>query len=273
MSNKDTAKIFSLYAEDVEFVRLLEKFYNKTLNPNFWKNDTFDEGVREKLLAIANEFYESLNITAQIIDIQLTGSLANFNYTPYSDLDVHLIIDFNEVSSDTPLVKKALDGVRFIWNERHDIVIRDHDVELYVQDVHEQHTASGLYSLLKNSWIKKPSYNPPEIDENDVKVKFVSYVNEIQKLEERLEDKTLSANDLKLISNRAAKLKEKIQKGRKDCLQSGNEFCVENLVFKELRGTGMIERLIGIANLAYDKMYSEEEDGFGLHKQPNIKPE
>lgn len=238
---------------------LMEGYYNDTLNSKFWTNDQFDTDVREKLLQIAKEFYDNLNLDIPVIDIQLTGSLANYNYTQYSDLDVHVIIDFSQINTNIDLVKKALDGMRFIWNLRHDIKIRGYDVELYVQDVHEQHTASGLYSLLNGEWIRKPSYNPPDIDERDVEVKYDNYVSEITKMENRLKSKNLSISTLKAITARASKLKQKAQQDRKECLQSGNEFCVENLVFKKLRGSGMMEKLINIGIEAYDKIYSEDE--------------
>jgi len=235
---------------------LNEKYYQKKLSPKFWKNKRFDKSVRERLIGIAEDFYKTLKLSIPIIDIQLTGSLANYNYTEFSDLDVHIIIDFKQVNEDIELVKKALDGVRFIWNARHDIVINDHDVELYVQDVNEQHTASGLYSLLFNKWVKEPVYNPPEIDERDVEMKFLYYTKEIEKLRECLERDDLIQRDYSIISNRAAKLKEKIQQDRKDCLQKQDEFCVENIVFKRLRNSGAIEQLINIVTKAYDMFYS-----------------
>jgi hypothetical protein len=60
------------------------------------------------------------------------------------------LIDFTKIDENFPLVKKAVDGVRFIWNLRRKIKIRGFDVELYVQDINEPHTSSGLYSSLKN---------------------------------------------------------------------------------------------------------------------------
>jgi len=240
--------------------RLYESiYYNDNLNSKFWERGEFNSEVREKLLTIAKEFYESLELNVPIVDIQLTGSLANYNYTEYSDLDTHIIVDFKQINNDTDLVKKALDGARFVWNQRHDIVIRGHDVELYLQDEAEQHTASGLYSLLNGKWIRKPNYNPPEVDEKDVNLKEQEYVKEILKMEEKVSEENLSPEDYRSIETRANKIKDKIQQGRKKCLSGPNasEFCVENLVFKNLRNKGMIEKLIDIASKAYDKAFSE----------------
>lgn len=254
MSFSDQKKLSYIY-ENI----LKEKYYNDTLNINFWNNRKFSEEIRQKLLQIAQDFYDSLEIKIPIIDIQLTGSLANYNYTEYSDLDTHVIIDFKQINEDVELVKKALDGARFVWNQRHDIVIRGHDVELYVQDVSEQHTASGLYSLLNREWIRVPKYNPPEIDEKDIKLKESGYVKEILKMEEKVSQPSLVPEECRSLEIRAKKLKDKIQQGRKKCLSGPNasEFCVENIVFKNLRNSGMIEKLIDIASKAYDKAYSE----------------
>ena len=112
---------------------LESKFYNKELNSKFWTAGEFDSDIREKLLRICEDFIGDTDI-GTITDIQLTGSLANYNYTEYSDLDVHILSDFTDVNDDANLVKRALDGKRFIWNLRHSIVIRDYEVELYFQD-------------------------------------------------------------------------------------------------------------------------------------------
>jgi len=255
MTRTDNRLILSTYTNNVLPVR--EKYYNTFLSPRFWTNTQFNKDVRKKLLKIAKDFYKKTNITVPIIDIQLTGSLANYNYTKYSDLDVHLILNFIDINENVALVKQALDGVRYIWNKSHDIIIRGHDVELYFQDVNEQHTASGLFSLLKNKWVKQPVYDPPEIDERDVNLKFQSYVAEIHELEQQLKT-DLDITELLNINNRARKLKEKIQRDRKECLLTEDEFCVENLVFKQLRNTGQLEQLISIANTAYDRIYSEK---------------
>jgi hypothetical protein len=63
--------------------------------------------VREQLLQIANDFYQQTDIDADIKDIILTGSLANYNWSEkYSDYDLHILIDFKDVSDDVELVKK-----------------------------------------------------------------------------------------------------------------------------------------------------------------------
>lgn len=235
-----------------------DDFYKRELNPSFWSEEgKFDEHIREKLLKIAQDFYDGLKLEAPIQDIQLTGSLANYNWTDKSDLDVHVLIDFKDIDQNVELVKKAVDGMRFIWNLRHKIVLRKHDVELYIQDVHEPHAASGLYSLMNDAWIRTPKYNPPEIDYRDVDMKFNGLISEIDQLESLMSSADYSNISEIELYNRALEIKKKILEMRRQGLLREGEFSVENLVFKKLRNEGYIEKIIELISKAYTNIYNE----------------
>ena len=235
-----------------------DKFYQKELNSLFWKDNEFDPHVREKLLEIAKDFYSTFKLEVPIEDIHLTGSLANYNWTPKSDLDVHVLIDFAKINPDLTLVKKSVDGQRFVWNLRHNVVIRGHDVELYIQDINEPHIASGLFSLLNNKWIKIPKYDPPQIDEKDVEKKFEGIANDIDELQSRLNGgPNVPEIEARELYEHSETLKKKIMKMRKEGLEERGEFSVENLVFKKLRNEGYIQKLIDLISKSYDEIYSE----------------
>lgn len=236
---------------------LKEQFYNEQLHPRFYNDDKeFDPEVRKKLLDIAWDFADKTETTEHIQDIQLTGSMANYNYTKYSDLDVHLLLDFKDINKDEDLVKKALDGSRFVWNQRHDIIIREHEIELYFQDVDEPHAASGLYSLLDDQWLREPKYDPPEVDERDVLKKAEQYERDIDILYDKLSE-AISTSQAEQLHQAGDKLREKIHKMRKDSLVREGEFGIGNLAFKHLRNTRAIEKLIDATTGAYDKIYNE----------------
>lgn len=236
---------------------ITEKLYKNQLNPKFWaKNKQFDPNTREKLIAIATDFTDKLEITQYVKDITLTGSIANYNYTRFSDLDVHILLDFKDIDENIELVKSDLDGKRFIWNLRHDIIIKSHEVELYFQDINEPHTSTGVFSLKRDKWIKEPTYNPPVIDEIYVKSKTKKLQNDIDLLERKLKN-TQDSEELSDLELKAQKYREKIMKMRKDSLQEKGEYGIGNLVFKQLRNSGHIEKIIDISNQAYDKIYSE----------------
>jgi hypothetical protein len=240
-----------------EFIIFERKInYKNKLCPDIWENNHVIERIKEKLLRIARDFYKDLDINTEISDIILTGSISNYNYTASSDLDVHIIIDFSEVNEDVSLVKKAFDGQRFIWNLKHNIIIKGHDVELYVQDKNETHVASGQYSLLNSKWLIKPSYNPPNVNTEDIDIKYDARVYDIEELEKISKAKS-DSYDSEQYYNNSKDLLKKIMKSRKDGLSTNGEFSIENLVFKKLRKEGKIEKLINTTNRLYDKIYSQ----------------
>jgi len=235
---------------------LTESFeYHRELNPKVWEGDRMHAEIREKLLAISRDFWSSLKLSVKIEDIQLTGSLANYNWNAASDLDVHIIIDFSQVDSNIELVRKAIDGQRFIWNQRHPVTLKDHDVECYVQHNAEQHTSSGLYSILKDEWIIKPTYDPPQIDEKDVSEKVRVIKSEFYELKRRIPG--AQGEEARQLLGYLDRLKKKIQSDRKEGLAKDGEFSVENLVFKQLRNDGTIEEIINSQSSAYSNIYEE----------------
>lgn len=235
----------------------MESIYKKELNPSFWVNNSFNKSIRRKILKIVADFLKDIELDAPIIDIVLTGSLANYNYNKYSDLDTHIIIDFEKINKDVDLVKEMLDGKRFVWNLRHNIFLKGHEVEVYFENKDEPHISSGIYSLLKNKWIKKPKYNPPgNVDTEQLVKKTNFYTNLVQRMYSLLE-RSDNKEDFKLIHNKAKKLKDKIIKIRKEALQEKGEFALENLIFKRLRNNDIIEKIINIINLSYDKFFME----------------
>ena len=241
-----------------EYTRFIteNEFYQNELHPFFWKDKIFNPSVRTKLLQIAHDFYADLKVISPIDDIQLTGSLANYNWTEHSDLDVHVIMDLSIINPDLDLVKTALHGLKNSWNERHPVNIYGFDVELYAQDTNQLHLASGLYSLLKNEWIREPEFNPPTVDPKDVNLKAESYIFAIKQMINDLKDS--SPKDARDIMEKASVLKKKISKSREEFLShKGGEFSVENLVFKKLRNEGWIGKLIDIKSQAYSGIYSE----------------
>jgi predicted nucleotidyltransferase len=237
----------------------MEPLYKKTLNPKFWTNNNFNKDISNKLLRISLDFIKETKLNVPIKDITLTGSLANFNYNKYSDLDVHIILDFTRVNPQKELVRDALDGKRFIWNLRHNIFLRGHEVELYFQDSNDPHHSTAIYSLLRDKWIKEPTYNPPVgVNLEEVATKASSIKDTVERMIKALETSN-DNEEIKFINQKAKLIKDKIIKIRKEALAERGEFAFENLVFKRLRNEGVIEKIISVINLSYDKMFMESK--------------
>ena len=226
-----------------------------TLQPKVWDGeDRVLPGVRGALLAIVDDFIENLDLDAEVKDIIITGSLANYNWSKFSDIDLHLLIDFRDVNENTALVKRFFDAVRSNWNKLHDIRVKGHEVELYVQDEKEPHVSTGVYSLLDDKWIVKPNRIEPSIDKTTARKKAQHMEREIDKVASFLDN-----NDVDRALENADRVKNKIKTMRQSGLDRAGIFSPENLAFKMLRRSGAIEKLFDTFTKAYDLALSMDQ--------------
>lgn len=213
-----------------------------TLSQLIWENDDLIKpDVRKKLLLNAKRFIEFSDIeNLKFDDIILTGSLANYNYNENSDLDVHIILNFSQISNNIEFVGEFLKMKKQLWTELLPIQVKGHDVELYFQNSSEQHHSSGTYSLINNVWIKKPINKLININCVDVQLKASDIMNAI-------DDLIKNKNDANFIKKHQ-ELKNKIKKYRQSGLDKSGEYSIENLVFKILRNSGYLQKLIDAKN-------------------------
>lgn len=206
--------------------------YNKNLNPNFWtENKQLRPEIRTALLKIANTFFKDIELNTHIRDILFLGSSANYNWTPTSDCDLHLLVDLNDLTMPPESAKLFTKNLSKKWNEEHDISIRGHNVEVYIQDIQEENRATGVYSLTQNKWIKEAMPQNIVLNKNLIQSKYTTWVNRINSA---------------IFSNDVFKLKktmEDLVKMRETGLSSAGEFSTENIVFKILRQRNVISKL------------------------------
>jgi len=223
------------------------------LNTKIWEEDkSMKEEVREKLLTISQDFYNTTSLNVEIDDITLTGSLANFNWSEkYSDFDLHIIIDFEKVNSDTKLVKKFTDSAKNLWNKSYDLYVNGFEVEVYIQDIKEPHRSSGVYSVLNSKWNIEPVKVDFIPDEMDIKEKAKGIMMLVDDLEDEIDK-----YDYNEYKKRVKKLWDKIKNYRKSGLESeSGEYSLKNLVFKLLRRNGYIERILDLRKESYEKQF------------------
>jgi hypothetical protein len=247
----------SLFEELIEDRQEDEKIV-KSFEPKDSLSDQIFEGldgkfsmrddIRKRLIEISNDFIESFGVEFFIHDVTLTGSLSNYNWSRYSDVDLHIIIDFDETEYPMNLVKEFFDAKERVWNEKHDIKIKGFDVEVYVQDLKQEHVSSGVYSILHNKWIIEPEMNKPNIDDRMILQKGEHYAKQIDSLIK----KSNKTNILQMIDD----LRKKIKTFRQSGLEQGGEYSYENLTFKLLRRNGYIWKLIKIKKEITDKKLS-----------------
>ena len=205
--------------------------------------------IRKRLLKIAYDFHVFLDIDVSVEDVIFTGSLANFNYTEFSDIDLHILIDYRKINDDYDLVKNHMSAKKTIWNDKYDIKIKGFEVELYAQDVSEAHHSTGVFSVIRNEWVKSPEIQSPKIDFHLVMKKsqdMMSYIDKVLESPKR--------------ESAIERLKEKIRNMRQAGLSREGEFSIENLVFKVLRNTGYIQRIYNTAVSDYSDRLSIEQE-------------
>jgi hypothetical protein len=248
-------KYFEFVKSDFDAIK---SFYIKDeLSQKVWDDFKLKDEIKEQLITIGQDFFEKTEIEVDVKDIVFCGSLCNYNWSEkYSDFDLHIIIDFNDVNEDYELVEKLCDYAKKMWNSQHDIKIKGYDVEIAIQDENDLSETlkttrmGGVYSLLNNKWIKKPNKVEFEPDENLIKEKSKTLMMKIDDIEE---SDNIDYDDLK---EKTESVWKKIKDFRKSGLESeSGEFSIGNLVFKLLRRNGYISKIMEIKKDSYDKQF------------------
>lgn len=226
------------------------------LNPKIWNNpdevekSTLKEKVKKGLFRISEEFIDDLGENVPVKDVVLMGSLANYNWSKYSDFDLHVLVDFKKYKKDEELYRELFELKKKVFNDKHDIKIYGYDVELYAQGEDDPHSSSAVYSIIKDEWIQKPKKEKVEIDFKFLKKKIECWVD---KINDAIESEEI---------DRMKNLKEKIKDYRKSGLEKDGELSYENLVFKYLRRSGDIGNL-------FDKLGQEKDKKLSIEQKIN----
>lgn len=244
---------------DAEDVNLSSFAVNDTLNPEIWVNEKINSDVRLKLLEIADDFVDSLAMDwVQPLDVLFTGSLANYNWSEYSDIDLHILYDFSEIYENTEFVEDYFKAKRNLWNDEHEgITIYGFPVEISAEDANNPAKSSGVYSLENNEWVKLPKdISDSRLNVDYIKETAADYMTKIDEMDEELAD----MDDMKKvskISKTAERMFDRLKDMRKKSLETeAGEMASDNIVWKVLRREGYIEKLRGIMTDTYDKMMS-----------------
>lgn len=224
-----------------------------SLNSEIWENNKIKSEIRIDLLKLAKEYLKFLGIDSLPEDIVLTGSIANYNWNENSDIDVHLIFDYNDIDDDEDFVMEFMKTKKDLWAENHDIKIKGFDVELFGQNKNQKlkkHAAE--YSLLNDEWIVEPKKVKLKLNKNKIKelvFQIVKKVDVIERIQDR--DKKIFEID---------KLTDEIKNIRQKGLEANGEYGEENIVFKILRGYDVLNKVYDMKNDAIDTEYSISEN-------------
>jgi len=223
------------------------------LEPKFWVAGKLNPRIAKRLQKIANEFLDGLEIGAVMEDLRFTGSLANYNWSKYSDIDLHIVVDFSKIDENVELVKGFFDEARMRWNDLHDITIYGHEVEIYVENEGEVHKSSGIYSILEKEWIVEPTPDKIDFDYVTARKKADSIETEVNLIDK------FALKEPRAAIKSIERLKAKIRRMRKAGLNSREEeYSAENIAFKILRREETLNKLNDMKYDAYDAVLSIE---------------
>ena len=211
------------------------------LNPLLWQGELLRDDVKQALLKIAKRFVEYLDVPVEVEDIIVTGSQASYNYTAHSDLDLHIIVDYATVQCDQP-VEELFDTKRKLWKLSHHITIHGVPVELYAEDTARPVTGS-TYSILSNNWkVKAKKQRSPDL----------STVGKTTRAWAILINKAIESKD----ENHLQEVKTMLMHYRQLSLKQEGEMSKGNIVFKSLRNSGLLAKLMNALNTAQDRFLS-----------------
>jgi len=233
----------------------LEKFkiedainFHDEYNPLLFDGDKLKPVIKRQLDIITNDFIEYMGIPDLAVeDVIITGSNVAYTYTPHSDIDLHLLVDFAKLPN-SDVYKELFNAKKSLYNDTYEITIRDIPVELYVQDTAQAHTSLGEYSLYKDEFTRIPTKKRANLDEISAEAKF-----------ERLEElciEGLKTKDLDKVNEVLSIIKRYRQAG----LDTKGEFGPENLAFKAIRSKGYFQALFDLRNKLRAQQLSIEEE-------------
>lgn len=203
---------------------------HEDLNPKLWNtNMSIKEDVLKALKEISDEFINYIEIPLNIVDIEIVGSNASYNYNNKSDIDLHIIVNFALSYIEPTILQELYNSKKNSFNDNYDLNIKGIPVELYVEDIMSGNATNGRYSILKQEWIKIPI--PINYDIPDISKELSEYENKC--------DKALKSNNAEEIEE----LINEIYMMRKIGLADEGESSIGNLVFKELRAEDYIKKL------------------------------
>ena len=230
-----------------------------TLHPKIWHtDDKINPEVRKSLLQIAKDFIKYVKVKKlKVVDVILTGSLANYSWNDRSDIDLHVVFNLKNFERHRKFLNEYLQTKKTVWNLKHEVTIYGFKVEVYPQDVIDPHTSTGVYSLIKDAWVTKPTLKPEdEIDKPLIKKKYQDAVDLILWYEEQ--GKKSKVDYKKLIVD-IDKYLDSMRANRTVGIKRDGEKAVENIIYKLLRNNGFLEKLTQTKKDVYDKSLTVAE--------------
>lgn len=233
------------------------------LNPDFFDSDgSMNSRIRLGLLDIADDFVRMLEVKwVKPIDIVVTGSMVNYNWSKFSDVDIHIIYDFSKIYKKGEFVKDYFDAKKKCWNDSHqELTVKGFPVEISVEDVKEPAKSSGVYSLEKNKWVEEPKeLDASELDTEKIKRFCAKKMTEMDSIFAKM-DKEKDRKKLENLTKDLESVYDELKGMRKNGLASKEmEMSEGNIIWKVIKHAGYIDKCWDYYDKVYDRRNTIDE--------------
>lgn len=223
--------------------------YHTELNPKLWNDGHLNRDITSRLISIAREWQEYALIPNEAVkDIIITGGNVNYNYTEQSDIDVHLVCDWSKMPiKDNDILMDFLFAKKDLWARKHNIKILGYPVELFAQPEDKKFPdGQGVYSILHDKWVVKPQFQSQIDWQKDLQLRkdVFSAVKTVNAL--------IKAHDVA----KAEAFKNSLHASRGTAIQNSGEFAHQNLIYKDLRNRGYLDKLSKFIQASKDRNLS-----------------
>jgi len=225
-----TGGTFITEEDNEELEKQWSHMAHSELNQELFEGTHLRPEVREALLRIAGKFQNTLGLGIDPVDVYLTGSSANFNYNEMSDIDLHLVYDFEQIGINAEILVKYFIAKKQVFNNDYDITIKGMPVEVGVENINEPIVSSAIYSIVKDQWMLQPKDAEHLLPKPDMK----QYYELVQRIEDAIESRD---------SKKIGALWDELYDIRKQSLATDGEYGPGNGLFKKLRNLGYLDRL------------------------------
>ena len=202
-----------------------------SLNEKLFDGDRLKPDVRKAMLDSIQLYQDTLPINLDILDVQFVGSNASYNYHKDSDIDLDIVINYDDLDSSSDILNALFGSKKLLFNEDYSITIKGHPVEIYVCDVNNTSAVSnGIYSVVNDEWVKYPK-KLNNIHQYDLSRQVSVWQNNIEQ--------ALNNGNKDEITD----LLNRISMIRKNSISVDGEYGKGNQLYKELRNLGLIDEL------------------------------
>ena len=171
--------------------------WNGQLHPEFWDNDRqrLWGAMEATMKSMANDFIRKVQIPREWIeDIIFKGSLATYNYTPTSDIDLQIILKYDWINNPArdskdkhgTMIEREFSNRRAEYNKTSGFHLGKErfPVEFFLQTpkTNTPTGASARWSLIHNDWLPgyKPDSKTPGVPPKEINAYFKDYYDRVK---------------------------------------------------------------------------------------------